>query len=419
MAILKPFRGVLYDPARVGDLSEVLCPAFDSMTPELHQDLLRRSPYNAARLELIRPGATEPAPEAEYRKAGSLWRRWSADGLLRRDASPCFYLLDEYFHHEGSQLVRSSLLARVRLEDPRDGVIVPHEQTRPGPTADRLAVLKATDANISPIMVLYEDPDGAIRSLLEAAREAEHLAEEATMDGIRYRLWRLQSGDHIAHVMQDRRLFIADGHHRYQAACRYDNGQMPNAHAADRDYMMMGLIAIDDPALVVLPFHRLLSGMSAEESASLQTTMQDAFDGSSMLVSTDPRQAVEQIVAALAAAPAGRCDVVTIDIGGARVWSLVGTRSPAERSDTTVMHERVFGRCLALDRERSVISFTEDPVRAVTAVREGRSQMAVFLRPLPMEMFVQIAGSGEVLPSKSTCFYPKLPTGLVFNSLEI
>ena len=97
MAILKPFRGVLYDPARVGDLSEVLCPAFDSMTPELHQDLLRRSPYNAARLELIRPGATEPAPEAEYRKAGSLWRRWSADGLLRRDASPCFYLLDEYF----------------------------------------------------------------------------------------------------------------------------------------------------------------------------------------------------------------------------------------------------------------------------------------------------------------------------------
>jgi uncharacterized protein (DUF1015 family) len=359
-------------------------------------------------------------------------RTWLRDGLLRQDDGPSMYLLEERFSYRGTERTRRTLLAAVRLEPFERGVVMPHEHTRPGPKADRLALMKAAHANLSPIMALYRD--GKVTEALAEAQKSKP-AVEARLEGTaEYRMWRVNDQAVLAHIEQamvSRQLFIADGHHRYETALRYRDdlvaaaGPLPSDAAAN--FMMIGLIALDDPGLLVLPYHRVLGGLTSNEVSALQRGFGKSYEVRAIpLPSPSPNAIAEaletrlrqakphSVVAAAYGLEPGKANLLTLrDSEKPKPGS-----PPLDRAEMRILHQKGITPSLGAEREAAAIAFVHDAVEAVERVAEGKSQVALLLRALPMDLFVEVVSRGERLPPKSTYFYPKLPTGLVFRSLE-
>ena len=432
MAEVSPFRGIRYDAAKVRKVSDVLCPPYDIISAQQERSFLERSRYSAVALELreLKPG--EPVDSGRYQASAARLGAWLREGVLRKDDAPSMYLLEERFEHHGAWRTRRTLLAAVRLEPFEKGVVMPHEHTRPGPKADRLALMKAVHANLSPIMALYRD--GEVAGALVQTQKAKP-AVEAALDGTaEYRLWRVSDPavlDRIGRAMASRQVFIADGHHRYETALKYRDDLVtassplpPNAAA---NFMMIGLIAMDDPGLLVLPYHRVLGGLTRDEMATLRRGFERAYEVSEIAVPSAEAEAVANALEdRLLQAKADSAVTVAygLEPGKAHLLTLRESEKPGpgspplERAEMRILHQKVITSSLGAEREAATIAFVHDSVEAVERVMEGKSQVALLLRALPMDLFVEVVSRGERLPPKSTYFYPKLPTGLVFRSLE-
>jgi uncharacterized protein (DUF1015 family) len=440
MADVRPVPGIRYAPGI--DLAAVVTPPYDVISPDDQTRYYQRAPENIIRLELGRDEPGDDQLDNRYTRAATTFADWRLRGVLQQDA-PALYLYEQRFHALGGERRRLSLLARVRIEPWEESVILPHERTLSKPKSDRLKLIRATAATLSPIMALYDDPRGALtKSLAKPLKRAPAVAFHDAV-GEEHRLWIIRDDALIAKVsafFRDRQLYIADGHHRYETALAYREElrearrELPPEDAAN--FTLMALSAIEDPGLVVLPTHRIVRGVAQERLAEFTRDLRDFFTSETL---TDAPNA-EEVTQALAAASAGgihtalalvTSDSVAIlrltDAGRAamegRPGEHVGSSEAWRRLDVAVLHELALGEGLSVSEEAirggAHITYTRDAQAALDAVRSGAdgAQLAFLLNPTPPAAIRDVARAGDRMPQKSTYFYPKLITGLVINPL--
>ena len=439
MVDFRPFRAWRYNPAVVGDLASVVCPPYDLITPELQQSLLQLSPYNVVHLE-AGEGLDWNAPaEGQYRQTAAVFDEWRSQDVLRREDSPSFYLLRHTFEFQGRRRTRLGLTGCVGLAPygggsgaaagyDDAGQVFPHEYTEEPAVMDRVSLMRQCSANFSPIMSLYRDPEGSLTPLLQQVMSGPPVIDITADQSQGLTLWRISSSDALRQV-QDffsrTAVFLADGHHRYEAALRFQSeagGRVANDQAAGHDYVMMTLIEFSDPGLMVLPYHRVVGGLSEPSLGQLLERLDEVFTSA-------PMEAAGQDVAGEMAAKVAACGLdekVAGMIGpagsGPQIltlrpeldWQVWG---PLAVSEAWILEEQVLKLVLGESLPRHV-GYIHDHGDAAKQVASGENQIAFLLKPFPMVPFEEIVRQGQRLPRKSTFFYPKLPTGLVINQLD-
>ncbi len=433
MVDVRPFRGVRFDSSMVGDLSKVLCPPYDIISPSQARSLGERSPHNVVRLELPEALPDDTAEETSYNRAAAQFQSWLERGVLSREPFPAMYLVEEEFSYRGKNIRRQGLMAAVRLMEFEKGVVMPHEYTTPIPKADRLALMEAAHTNFSSIMCLYRDADGEVDELLTTVPRGRPIATAQPPDMPRYTMWTITEAEALSRIqdaMGPRQLFVADGHHRYETALVYRDqveaaqGSLPSGSAAR--FVMMTLVSMADPGLLVLPYHRLLGGLDGGEVRSLKSGLERAFEFVPFDIPSAPVEAARTIEAWLAQQPKDAVVVAALGLepGKADLLTLRDAYKPAadapplNRCDMWVLRQQGIRASIGEERESESVTFVHDATEAVESVLRGENQVAFLLRPLPLDLFEEVVSKGERLPPKSTYFYPKLPTGLVINSLE-
>jgi len=435
VADVHPFRGLRYRPERVGDLGRVLCPPYDQISPALQERLYAQSPYNAVRLEY---GRTEPGDnggENRYVRARRTLQAWLAEGVLAPDPFPALYVVEESYPMRGRERVRLGLVGALRLVPWSEGVVLPHEETRPGPKADRLRLMEATGAVFSPIMALYRDEGGEVRSALEGLRQRVPEAE-ARMGEVRYRVWTVGEPAvqrRVHRALAGLRLYIADGHHRYETALAYRERRRAHEGDAGPDrafhFILCALYEMEDPGMGLGAFHRLLTRASAplrpallertealfvtEEEVPLRpgglAPLAEALEG--MDGEGPPRLA-------LVDGPAGRVRLLRLREGAPLPPAPI---PDLHRCDAWLLHRAVLEPVLGPGADRGdqgMLDYTSEAEEVGRALEAGQAWGAFLLRPLPRRVFRRLVEQGVRLPPKTTLFYPKLPTGLVFFPLE-
>jgi uncharacterized protein (DUF1015 family) len=432
MSDIRAFRAVRYDLGRVGPLSAVVAPPYDVIDGALQQALYDRSPYNVIRLELNKeePGDTEQ--HNRYSRAAGFLRDWQREGVLARDTAQSLYVLHQEYQVEGQTYVRRGFFARARLEPFGAGHVFPHEETMAGPKADRLSLLRATGMNLSPVFSLYPDPDQAVQEALDAAVRRSLPLEATDHLGVVSRLWPVTDQHVISTVtglMGPKPLFIADGHHRYETGLRYLEerralGDVPNDEAAP-NFILMALVGMSDPGLLILPTHRLLSGLPDLTGERLSQVLGKHFTLEKVGQGPGAARSAWELIEA-----DGGQDVLgfgTVADGG---WHLARLRDPAAMDRLAPDHSPAWRglavsilHVLALDHLLGPALNAKPSCRYVhlageveEAVRRRECQLAVLVPAATMDHVEEIAGGREKMPAKSTYFYPKLLSGLVFNS---
>lgn len=423
MAKVTPFRGWRYNPAVVGDMAAVLCPPYDLITPQIQQALMDRHPLNVIHLEAGEGLDWSADPAGRYAETSERFEEWMRDGVLRQDAEPGFYLLRHGFTLGGRERSRLGLIACVGLEDYETRQVLPHEFTEAPAIRDRVTLMESVSANISPIMSIYRDADnelGAVfQRVMAGVPEVDAQDEYDTVTT----MWRISDSDDISAItgfFEKRPVFLADGHHRYEASRQYQiarHAEGTDAPYMAHNYVMMTLISFDDPGLVVLPYHRNLSGLSDEQLARVQARILQVFEAEP----AGNRSAEEVVELVEERGRAGRV-MAALTPDGAQLLTLrpsaIGDDWGAMAvSEAWVLEEKILRPELG-DATLSHLGFLHDHDEAAEAVANGSLQMAFLMKPFPMDAFEDIVGQGQRLPRKSTFFYPKLPTGLVINRID-
>lgn len=434
MADVRPLRGIRYNREIVDDLARVITPPFDVITPEAQERYYERDPYNVIRLELGREDTNDSTLDNRYTRSAATFAEWRAQGVMRQDATPRYYLYQQRFAHGGKQYIRTSLLCRVRLEPWSARVILPHEHTMAKLKDDRLSLMRACAANFSPLMCMYNDPQGRMRRLLAPYAENAELqvTDEANEE---HRLHPITDARHIELIQDffsERQLYIADGHHRYETALNYRREVEERRRGFDPDdaanFVMMALIDIDDPGFLVLPTHRLLTNLSDEILEQLNAaqlaryfTVQELASAASSeeIVQALDRSGKEQpsfVISTpdqtllLAINEQGRARMAESDHSEA--WNTL---------DVAIAQALILEDLLGIGQQAMTaaqyVRFTSEADKALQAVREGRAQAALLLNATPLRQVCDVAQADDRMPQKSTYYYPKLGTGLVINPL--
>ncbi len=425
MAEIRGFRGFRYDLGTVGSLSDVVAPPYDVIGPELQQKLYDLSPHNAIRLELTKDEPGDDETENKYTRAGQTLRNWIAEDALRQDTARSLYVYEQEFEAEGKTYTRRGFFARVRLEPFGTGRIFPHEQTMSGPKADRLKLYQATGFNLSPVFGLYPDPENEVFRVLEPfTRKSPPLVAKDHL-GVTSRLWVITDTQAISAViglMGPKPVFIADGHHRYETGLKYAEEQGAADPEAPANYCLMMLVSMGDPGLIILPTHRLVSGMPAVTAEQVEKALGEHFEVVGRFDSAE--ECWEHLEMD------GGQDVLGFGTVADGKWFAAKLRDPAvmaglaaEQSaawqglGVSILHKLVLEKQLAALGTPS-LTFVHLVKEVTDAVAAKACQVAVLVPPATMDHVEEIAGNREKMPQKSTYFYPKLLTGLVFNSLK-
>src|SRR3954447_20751000 len=420
MADVKPLRALHYDPAVVGALDAVVAPPYDVIDPEQRAELAARSPYNVVRIDL--PEAEEPGGDP-YAAAADVLERWQEDGAVVRDQEPAIWaLVQDFIGPDGTSHTRHGLFARARVEDYGPGRIRPHERTHPGPREDRLRLTRATKANLSPIFSLYSDAAGAAWGAVAPATEQAPFGATTDEDGTRHRLWRVADPDAIATVqetLKDAELLIADGHHRYETARVYADEV---GGEGEHRYVLMCLVALEDPGLTVFPTHRLVRETTSHTQEALAGALREDFDIAP--IESDelrPPDGDGPLQLGYIDAHFKRAFRLTLKDQALADRALDGEPEPFRRLDTAVLEALILKGPLALtdddiDHMRG-LGYARSDAEALELVLSGAYDAAFFLRATPVSQVQEIAATGVNMPPKTTYFFPKIPTGLVFNPL--
>ncbi len=414
MADVLALQTLRYDLDRTGGLQDVVAPPYDVIDAEQRAALESRSPYNVVRVDLPEGG------EDRYDRAAAQLAAWEQEGVIVRDDQPALWTLrQDYTGPDGRARTRNGFFARVRVEEYGPGRIRPHERTHPGPKQDRLRLTRATRTNLSPIFSLYSDPAGAA---MRALVGAEPWAQTTDADGTVNRLARVSDAEAIAAAsaaLTDTELLIADGHHRYETARVYADeigGEGPHR------YVLMCLVALEDPGLTVFPTHRLVRGLSPEQHQTLADALRRDFE----IAPLDSR-------AALAPESGDTVRIGYLDSHFRRPYMLTlkdpaivdaalrDHAEPYRRLDTAVLEVLILKGALGFTDhdidELNGLGYARDFDQALELIDGGAYDAAFFMAPTPVARVQAVAASGESMPPKSTYFVPKVGTGLVFNPL--
>ncbi|HID76141.1 MAG TPA: DUF1015 domain-containing protein [Planctomycetaceae bacterium] len=433
MPEIQAFRGIRYNLGHVGSLSDVVAPPYDVISPELQEELYKRHPCNVVRLILNRMEPGDDEVNNRYTRAKRFLRNWQSEGVLFVEADPAIYVYYQEFTHEGRSYTRGGFMARMRIEPFGSGRVFPHEHTMSEPKIDRLMLTALCQANLSPVFGIFPDPEGKARSLLDQAIAGRPPLEAIDHLGIRHRLWPVTDIDLIASLaaaVGPQPVFIADGHHRYETACRYreqvfDSGCLSPEHPAN--FVLMHFAAMEDPGLLILPSHRLFRGLPPisseqliERLGELFTTrpagqgpeaapevwedMQTAGDQTAMGFYTraDRRWIIAQLT------EAGRSKMAEVAADHNPEWHQLGV---------SVLHRLVIETLLETPQppKPRFVHWIED---LMADLDDDEFTLAALVLPPTVEHIRSISLVGERLPSKATFFYPKLLSGLVINPLE-
>jgi uncharacterized protein (DUF1015 family) len=434
MAEIRAFRAYRYDLGRVGALGDVVAPPYDVIDPGLQQALYDRSPYNVIRLILNKEGPGDTEADNRYTRAAATLRDWLRDDVLTQDSARSLYAYHQDFEVEGRRYTRRGFLARVRLEPFGSGRIYPHEETLAGPKADRLKLFHATGMNLSPVFGLYPDPDGAVTARLDAAVGRAVPLQATDHLGVVSKLWPVhdhQAVSAVTGLLSPRPVFIADGHHRYETGLRYLEeqraaGEVPDAEAP-ANFILMMLVSMSDPGLIILPTHRLISGLPGLTADRLAELLQGHFQvetvGRGEQGARDAWGLIEadgsQDLLGFGTVADGTWQTARLR-GAGEMARLAAEHSPAWRGlAVAVLHvlvlDRLLGPGLGAKPECQYVHLLREVTGAVAA---RQCQLAALVPPATMGHVEQIAGNLEKMPPKSTYFYPKLLSGLVFNPLK-
>lgn len=430
MSLVRPFRAVIYRHEHGADISDRTAPPYDVVSPEKRAELVALDPHNVVAVELP-DGPLDPAvPGNRYENGRRIWAEWLEQGVLVEDESPAIYVVEQSWEYEGRHIRRRGFVAAVRLHPFADGVVLPHERTLPKAIADRLNMTRATAANLSQVFGLFSDPAGETDAIFDSALATDPMYFATDSEGVLSRCWAIRDAATIStikKILDPRQIFIADGHHRYTTALAYrDERRAADAAAGITptdpayDFVMMTLVNMDDPELLVLPTHRLARAAGGFDPESFWAAMAKSFD------LTEP---VGHPASALSAAGRTSYLVRTSD-GTARMATLredvdpavaiPGDRSDAwKRLDVTVLQEMILKPLFGIDPDDAPtldrLSFAKE---AHAALEDTTADAVFLLAPTRMDQLRAVALAGETMPQKSTYFYPKLLSGLLFRSLS-
>ena len=394
-----------------------MAPPYDVIGPEQRAELEASSPYNVVRIDL-------PVGDDPYEIAAQQLQDWRAQGVIVRDEQPAVWVLEQdYTGPDGTSRRRRGFLARVRVNEYGPGRIRPHERTHPGPREDRLRLTRATKTNLSPIFSLFDDPAGTATAALERATTPQPWGQATDGDGTVTRMWRVADPGAIAAITgaaAPAELLIADGHHRYETARVYAEeigGEGPQR------YVLMCLVALEDPGLTVFPTHRLLRDLRPDQHETLAEAIRRDFT-------------VEKLEGTTGLAPVygqpvrfGYIDahfrqpfMLTLKEPATADAALAGHAEPYRRLDTAVLEALILKGALGMTDEdidhMTGLEYARDFEHALELVESGARDAAFFVAPTPIEEVRAVAAAGESMPPKSTYFFPKVPTGLLFNPLD-
>src|SRR4051812_27506679 len=418
MAQISPFKALHYDLDRTGGLQPVVAPPYDVIDAGQRADLLARSPHNVVEIDL-------PVADGDpYAHAAEVFEQWRRDGVLVRDEEPALWALaQDYTGPDGQRRTRQGFFARVKVEDYGPGRIRPDERTHPGPKEDRLRLTRATRANLSPIFSLYDDPAGTAWGALSPHTETVPWAQVTDDDGTLHRLWRVADEGALraaTEALAETELLIADGHHRYETARVYAEEV---GGEGEHRYVLMCLVALQDPGLTVFPTHRLLTGLDDAKRTALREALQRDWEMTE--VGADELQPT--------GAAEGRIQVGYLDAHHRRPLRLTlkdpaiadaalpGMPEPYRRLDTAVLEALILQGALGMSEDDIShlrgLDYARDTEQARARVESGDAQAAFFMSPTPVEHVRDVAAAGVNMPPKSTYFFPKVLTGELFNPL--
>jgi len=435
MVDVKPFKGLRYNNFLSNSLGSLISPPYDILSPFEQKALYERSFYNAVRLELAEENHEDTEIDNRYTRTAKTFYEWQRKGILVSEQLPSMYLIEESFLLDGVNKTRNCITTRVRLEEFGMGSIFPHEYTTPGPKQDRLALMKACNANFSPLLSLYSDTDGYIQAIIDNLKELNEpdISTEPIDNSMFYRMWVITNKDLLDKIKQAlirKAVYLADGHHRYETAIEYRDFLKMSGRLTSLDhpanFVMMSLVAMEDKGLVISPYHRIINGLSKEEIKNVWSKILQTFDINEIKSPSNSPKSIYEVYAAKLKEKSN--DKIVFGIFTQTPpnslilelkASVKGTSyaSSAERSDPMYLSQSVIKPVLGHKRESKAVSFLHDGQKAIELVQNKEEQMAILLRSMPMDLFREIVTIGDRLPPKSTYFYPKLPTGLVFNSL--
>lgn len=401
MADVEPFRAIRYDGEIAGDLASVVSPPYDVISPKLLRELRSKSPYNAVRLEL-----PEGDGDIRYKNAADFYSRWIADGVLKRDPEPSIYPYYQNFEFEGNRYTRKGFIANVKVEDFDRKIILPHEQTFSRHKEDRLKLTLACDSNMSQVFCVYPDPEGAVEKIIDE-NLGEPLAEVAPDGGITNSLWKISNPERILEVknlLKDGVFLIADGHHRYETSINFRNLKRKetgkNTGAMPWDYVTMYLTRGEGEGLIINPTHR----MAENTEDGLIRRLRENF----RLERISPEDSLEL--------GSDQISVVTKDPAATfRLTPKKRREKKHENLAVIILHDLVFGDIL--NEEKAGVSYSKFPEEVFENVHRGPLEVGFLLPKLKSDDIFEVVLNGNKMPHKTTYFYPKILSGLVFGPL--
>lgn len=418
MAVIVPFRGVRYNEKVTGKLADVIAPPYDVITAEEQEQLYLQSPYNLIRLEYGKGFSGERAGDNRYTRAAADLKSWLQEKALLPEQRRSFYIYRQTFTVLGRTLHRTGLIAALKLEPYSSRVVLPHEDTLAAPKKDRMDLLRSCRANFSPIFGLFSDPEENFAGICNDVLQEKPLFHFDGGRGETHTLWAIQ-GKEIeapAALLAPKQIFIADGHHRYDTALQYAQEAGGDRSPGSR-YVLAVLVPLEDPGLVVLPFHRLLAALRPQQLELLSENVERYFE-------TAERGLLKELHMARFTAEIASRGKESPSMGlllprGAQLLTLKYKTGSGEL-DVSILKRLLLDPVLAgAACPEDHLDFVIDEEDAQNAVLTGEAQAALLLNPTPMEAVTERALKGENMPQKSTCFYPKLPSGLVIHHLDL
>ncbi len=473
MACITPFKGLRYNPEKTGSLADLITPPYDVIDAAAQDGYYNRHPHNIIRLEYGKTFPEDNESSNRYTRSAKDIEAWLREHVLTQETKPAFYLYEQEFTLGGEKKIRSGFFSGVKLEPYEKGIILPHEETMPKHKADRLALMRACEASFSPIFGLYSDRENTVISAMrENIKNTAPDVDFTDEDGDSHRMWVITNShtiDMVQQAMSGKRIFIADGHHRYETALNYKKERESSAGRTENNavaaasscsttadgsincsstsdpvynYTIMTLVNLYDPGLVVLPTHRLIENVAGLDKTRLIEQLKENFSVEEYKLAPDKsnfRDILEIMEGKLqtdrtAAAESRPCHSFCLYAGDNKVFLLslkdnidISGIMPQDKSkawqglDVSVLHtliiEKHLGICGEMRAKAEHIAYSREEEGALDRVDGGEYQLAFFLNPTLVEEVTEIAGKGEKMPQKSTFFYPKIKTGIVMYKL--
>lgn len=428
MAVIKAFKGMRYNTKKAGKLSELCCPPYDIISEEERRAFIEANPYNVIRLELPKDG------DDVYATAGEVLNKWRDKGILIHEDKPAIYIYEEEFNAYNKRRSVKGIIARVQVEEFEKGIILPHEHTLSKAKTDRFNLMKATNCNFSQIYALYMDDEHTTLNTIDALSKGAPDAKFTDSDRITHKLWVITDEEVIAKLcadFTDRKLYIADGHHRYETALNYRNYCRENGISKPgdpQDFQMIYLVDMEHPGLIVFPTHRMVRDLKRFDKQKVLDGCRDNFEITKFKsvgnINSELRKQYKDGKKAFGFY-VGKGEWYLMVLKDINVMSkaLPELSNASQQLDVSVLHTLILEKTMGIDKENMAnqinLTYTKFFEEAIMKVDKGEFQCSFVLNPTRVTDIRDVAAEGEKMPQKSTYFYPKMITGMVMNDIDV